>query len=188
MKATRTCSVEGCTGRYECRGMCHKHRTRMDRSGTTDLPPVPSVADRLAAGLERKPNGCLEWTKGTDVKGYGHFRVDGRLTQTHRVAWELANGPIPDGMWVLHHCDNPPCCDTDPSDAYPEGHLFLGTPADNAADRAAKGRNGDNGERARTHCPQRHEYTEANTYTCKRGMRSCKTCARIRNKTRRRPS
>ncbi len=51
---------------------------------------------------------------------------------THRVAWEDANGPVPDGKCVLHKCDNPPCCN-------PE-HLFLGTREENNADRDAKGR------------------------------------------------
>jgi hypothetical protein len=57
------------------------------------------------------------------------------MVGTHRVAYEAAFGSIPDGMNVLHTCDNPPCCE-------PE-HLWLGTDADNAADRKKKGRNGD---------------------------------------------
>lgn len=73
----------------------------------------------------------MEWT-GATLKGYGQIG-DGRcLRYTHRVAWELVNGPIPDGMHVCHHCDNPPCCNVD--------HLFLGTDADNNADMIAKGR------------------------------------------------
>jgi hypothetical protein len=54
------------------------------------------------------------------------------MHRTHRVAWELAFGPIPEGLWVLHHCDNPPCVRPD--------HLFLGTNLDNVQDKCRKGR------------------------------------------------
>jgi hypothetical protein len=63
-------------------------------------------------------------------------RISKRQTRTlhaHRLAYFLTFGPIPDGLWVLHHCDNPSCCRPD--------HLFLGTAADNVADMMAKGRN-----------------------------------------------
>jgi len=76
-------------------------------------------------------------------------------------------------MKVLHHCDNPPCCE-----AIEEHHLFLGTQAENNADRATKGRNGDNGEKARTHCPANHLYDEANTRVSKNGKRQCRACDR----------
>lgn len=54
------------------------------------------------------------------------------MRSVHRLAWEDAHGPIPDGLRVLHHCDNPPC--------YNVAHLFLGTDGDNAKDRDRKGR------------------------------------------------
>lgn len=107
-------------------------------------PKPRPIAERLADQLLRMPNGCLEWQGSTDTGGYGVItigsRVDGtrRQAQVHRLTWEMANGPIPEGLRVLHHCDNPPCCD-----AW-GGCLFLGTQADNMADMMAKGR-GSNG-------------------------------------------
>jgi len=75
---------------------------------------------------------CWVWTAATDRDGYGHIAVNGEQSQAHRVAWELANGPIPDGLCVLHTCDNPPCVNP--------AHLWIGTRADNTADMMAKGR------------------------------------------------
>lgn len=77
--------------------------------------------------------GCREW-QGWKVgpMKYGGILIDYKTVRTHRLAWELTNGPIPEGMLVLHHCDNPPCCE-------PE-HLWLGTQADNMRDASEKGR------------------------------------------------
>lgn len=88
---------------------------------------------RFLTRLSAKPNGCLEWQGNRLAKmGYGQISVNGRVIGVHRYAWERANGPVPLGLMVLHRCDNPPCCNV--------SHLFLGTNADNMADRKAKGR------------------------------------------------
>jgi hypothetical protein len=130
----------------------------------------PTVAERLAAGLKRMPNGCLEWTKSCNESGYGRIGAGRRGTVcTHRLAWELAHGPIPVGMQVLHHCDNRRCCDA-------EKCLFLGTNADNMADKDAKGRNNNT---RKTVCPAGHRYSEANTYRWG-GTRMCRRCRRER--------
>ncbi len=77
--------------------------------------------------------GCHVWIAATDTFGYGRIAIgDRRQGLTHRVSWELSRGQIPDGLCVLHRCDNPPCVN-------PE-HLFLGTHTDNARDRSNKGR------------------------------------------------
>ena len=81
----------------------------------------------------KKTDGCWLWQGSTDTR-YGLIWVDGRKQKAHRVAWILLRGPIPDGMHVLHTCDNPPC--VNPS------HLFLGTHSDNHKDSARKGKNG----------------------------------------------
>lgn len=80
----------------------------------------------------KKTAGCWLWTASTVGFGYGQFRINMRMVQAHRFSWELTNGAIPDGLCVLHRCDEPRCVRPD--------HLFLGTPADNNADRDAKGR------------------------------------------------
>ncbi len=99
-------------------------------------PYVPTVIERFYAKISKIPteNGCLDWT-GHLSRGYGRFSIGDEFFQSHRFAWELVNGPIPEGMFVCHHCDRRSCCRVD--------HLFLGTQADNMRDREAKGRGAD---------------------------------------------
>lgn len=68
----------------------------------------------------------------TAARGYGQLKIEGRMRLAHRISWELANGPVPQGVDVLHSCDNPPCVRA--------SHLFLGTQQDNAADMVRKSR------------------------------------------------
>lgn len=138
-----------------------------------------TLQERLERRLVRQPNGCLEWQGSRLPKGYGQIGVKGMPRLTHRVAWELANGPIPDGLNVLHHCDNPPCGETEPSEEYPETGDLLGTQGDNMADKTAKGR-GRCGNAGKTHCIRNHEFTAENTYLSPAGKRECRTCNRVK--------
>ena len=109
---------------------------------------VDSIIARFWGYVDRPTEGCWTWRGGTAGRGYGYFALpfrDGAKYRqegayAHRLAWELHNGAIPDGMYVCHHCDNPPCARVTPDAQYPNGHLFVGSPADNANDCIAKGR------------------------------------------------
>jgi hypothetical protein len=79
----------------------------------------------------REAGECLEWSGGRRGK-YGVIAAFGGNWGAHRLAWVLTFGPIPDGLQVLHRCDNPPCVNP--------YHLFLGTNGENINDRVAKGR------------------------------------------------
>lgn len=115
----------------------------------------PTFAERFWARVHRAEGDvCWLWTGARYPKGYGKValpRANGSpqvLDGAHRVAWLLTHGPVPAGLWVLHRCDNPPCCRP--------GHLFLGTHADNMRDMHEKGRGGTLGMR-----PSSARFTDA---------------------------
>lgn len=140
MGTQATCSVDGCDrparklgycgGHYERQrstGSVQAHKPlRRRRHGWTDEARYHDDVD------QHGPDDCWPWRSDTNRRGYGTFNHSSGLRLAHRYGWELANGPIPDGLFVCHHCDNPPC--QNPS------HLFLGTPKDNAVDMSLKGR------------------------------------------------
>lgn len=92
-----------------------------------------SIHERYLAKVVRRESGCWGWS-GAKCRGYGILstRRGSPPAKAHRVSYELFKGPIPDGMLVRHTCDNPECTNPD--------HLLLGTDADNARDRVARGR------------------------------------------------
>jgi len=129
------CSVDGCNDIGNIRGMCRRHYQRQRRRGHTGITTgkgCKDLAERIAFQSKRAESGCLEWTGSLIGRGYGRTRVGGKFYTLHRLAWTLAHGPIPDGMFVCHKCDNPKCFEL--------SHLFLGTPSDNRRDCIAKGR------------------------------------------------
>lgn len=100
--------------------------------------PAPPLSDLdawheyLKVFTQVSPEGCWEWTRSRDTAGYGCARVEGKTRAIHPISYRIYRGDIPDGMCVLHTCDNRRCCN-------PE-HLFLGSRTDNNRDRDQKGR------------------------------------------------
>jgi hypothetical protein len=121
-------------------------------------------------------NGFVHPSRGMEHRGprwgYGTMSYRGNAMRTHKIAYTVTRGPIPKGMYVMHTCDLPRCCNPD--------HVKLGTPGDNSRDAAAKGRSD---RQWQTHCGRGHEFTAENTLfrdnKRKRG-RLCKICNRMR--------
>lgn len=104
--------------RFDATAAAAKFLSRLDRSG-------PPAKDGLSP--------CWVWGGFRHKSGHGQVSFGrGRPEYTHRLSWELHNGPVPEGMCVCHKCDVPACCN-------PE-HMFLGTRADNMRDMWAKAR------------------------------------------------
>lgn len=111
----------------------------MARYGPKPKPPEERFWKHVTPG---GADECWEW-QGATQGGYGNLLVTHkpkqRTVKAHRLSWEIHNGPIPEGKNVLHRCDNPPCVNP--------AHLYVGTPADNARDRAER-------KRGREHRPE----------------------------------
>ena len=139
------------------------------------LPSDKQYLSRLFARCRFRANGWLEWTGGTN-RGYGAAWYRRRYWKAHRLMWRLMHGAIPAGIFVLHKCDNPLCCNP--------GHLFLGTHSDNMRDSVAKGRHPVGSKK---YCVRGHEFAGKNLIvTTQSGgrynLRICRTCKRLKER------
>lgn len=134
----RTCTIEGCTNKHYGHGYCQKHYSRWRNTGDptkvrtghrfSEIDPAQRLRQR-----SKQQGQCLVYTGGSPSRsGHRMMTYRGKDVGVHRVAWTLTHGPIPDGLVVCHRCDVPNCINIE--------HLFLGTMADNNADRDQKGR------------------------------------------------
>lgn len=142
----RGCQEDGCSRGHLARGWCGYHYSRWYRYGDPQADgramrefPLSDPVDRFWSHVTiGEDHECWEWTTLAGTGKYVTFRLgskrDGtsRNVRGHRYSYELAHGPIPPGLSVLHRCDNPPCVNP--------AHLWTGTLADNNRDRQQKGR------------------------------------------------
>lgn len=123
----------------DCPYVRSNHRTNWHRGWSRadaklSNAPFNLTKEWVAERVSVVRSGCWEWKLSKTGSGYGTCTIKKKQFFMHRSAWELFNGPIPEGLWVLHKCDNPPCCNPD--------HLFIGTATDNVQDMLAKQRRG----------------------------------------------
>lgn len=181
---TALCSVIDCERpvKTKASGLCSPHYQRQRKGLPLEGRPIIERSykcpeDRFWLKVNKDAGDCWLWTALKNGSGYGIITINKKVRLAHRFAYELLVGPIPDGLQLDHlcrvrHCVNP-------------AHLEPVTCRENlhrgdtwAARNAAK-----------THCPQGHPYDEKNTLVSG-GLRSCRTCARdrARSRSRRRAS
>jgi HNH endonuclease len=137
------------------------------------MPRHRPLTERFWEKVE-KTDDCWLWLGNLNGNGYGYTKLEApsrRNELAHRISWTLHFGPIPEGLFVCHHCDTPPCVRPD--------HLFLGTHSDNMKDMWRKDR-GFSLFRGVTRCKHGHAFTPENTYIDRHGRRACRACGRDR--------
>lgn len=132
----KKCQVLHCDGKHEAKGFCKMHYQRMKKGQSLSDPPyMPKTLEQKFWEKVEVCDGCWRWHAAKLPSGYGIIggsKGASKNHYAHRVSYEIHHGPIPDGMVVMHTCDNPECCN--PS------HLRTGTYKQNSEDMVSKGR------------------------------------------------
>jgi hypothetical protein len=160
-----------CTG---CGAQYPKTRTNLCRSCRSSRPHRwrgKDPADRFfeLTLIPELPNACWPWGGSRDRYGYGKMSAFGVHVRVYRYSYELLVGPIPEGLTIDHLCRNPPCVNPDHLEAVTNKENILRSDSPSAINAR------------KTHCIHGHEFTEANTYVSRQGVRTCRTCGRLRN-------
>lgn len=117
-------------------------------------------------------NGCMLWMGAKQLNGYGRFKAEDKSVLSHRFSYELAYGPIPEGM-VLDHVRTRGCVNRH---CVAPAHLEAVTQRENLL----RGKTLPAANAGVTHCPQGHPYAGENVHDRTRGSRECRSCGRSR--------
>lgn len=175
---TRICVIEDCDRQHYAKGWCEKHYSAWRRNGnpTTVVRYRSGDPDGFWARVN-KTDTCWLWTGGTNgERGYGqHTAANGRHVYAHRRSFELANGPIADGLVIDHVCRTRLCVNP--------AHLEAVTMRENSI----RGAHPSYVAHREDRCQKGHPFTEANTKwqgPADRPTRCCRTCVRERARER----
>jgi len=130
------CTILTCSKNSVAKGLCTNHYYRLRKYG--DAEHVEQVQFHGLTVPERflkyvkKTEYCWLWVGSKNNKGYAQLNVSGVPKLASRISWEIANGPIPKGKYILHKCDNPLCVNPD--------HVYPGDQTQNMADMWGRGR------------------------------------------------
>jgi hypothetical protein len=144
-------------------------------TGAASVQVQPPLPERMWTYIDQSagPDGCWPWTGARQRQGYGRTSIGPRHLRAHRVVLGAALGrELSPREYVLHHCDNPPCCNP--------AHLFLGTSSDNMRDAVAKGRH--IGPASRTHCKRGHDLSVHGVRWGGHAGRQCRVCNALRQR------
>lgn len=167
----RICSVEDCgRGGKLTRGKCARcYRYWLDHTPTEERGIAPRFIDDFWDQVEKTHEyGCWLWTGKTNPKGYGCWKS---RHLAHRESWKRERGPIPEGMWILHHCDTPPCVNP--------AHLYPGTVVENVRDAVVRGRMYH--PPRKTQCPNGHAKEGDNLLIIRQEGREVYRCRKCEN-------
>lgn len=183
MNDVRTCEIKGCGRNLYARGWCNNHWRRWKLYGDpVGTPRKVTLEERFWAKVDKTLSECWVWTAYIGPDGYGRFFYSSNRTrEAHQVAYELAVGPVPNGLQLDHTCHtNDESCAAGTECLHRRcvnpAHLEPVTHLENSRRGRHPGSTGNRLRRDKGHCRNGHEFTPENTRINRTGGRSCKQC------------